>query len=100
MTAITITGENVILEAAEFDALHARVRELEAALREGAEFLHAFTPAGTAAVDAFIAKWSDRSAPETKGNESGTPQGEAGDRAGPLVSPSSVASDAGEHGGN
>jgi hypothetical protein len=42
-----------------------RIRELETALREGAEYLHAFTPAGTAAVDAFIAKWSDRSAPET-----------------------------------
>jgi hypothetical protein len=44
---------------------HRRVSELEAALREGAEFLHAFTPAGTPAVDAFIAKWSDRT-PQTE----------------------------------
>ena len=41
-----------------------RVAELEAALSEGAEYLHAFTPGGTPAVDAFIAKWSDRTAPK------------------------------------
>jgi hypothetical protein len=38
---------------------HRKVAQLEAALRDGAEFLHAFTPAGTPAVDAFIAKWRD-----------------------------------------
>jgi hypothetical protein len=80
---MTLFGSDLVPKA-DYIALLNRVRELEAqnaalladvnqdegyerlkeALREGAELLHAFTPPGTPAVDAFIAKWSDRT-PQT-----------------------------------
>lgn len=59
-------GRIAVLEGANahcheaMQKLAEKIVDLEQALREGAEFLHGFTPSGTPAVDAFIARWSDR----------------------------------------
>lgn len=51
--------QNWVAQGNQILAQEVEIRNLKAELRDGAEFLHAFTPAGTPAVDAFIAKWRD-----------------------------------------